>query len=661
VHVAGIDVQFVRGAFSKPVLSGSCSATPRVFAGVGLSGFLAMLSGILQGSQAASADGHAASKALGQPLDKAKDSDRDLSKDADRDSAKRDARSVPAPAESRIEASIAKPVLPVLFRSSTMEPPQTSGAATAVGCDHSGGQIVSPGPLAFSDASLAAGGKPPVGPTREGRPPVLPVAFLLHLTAKAPSSAPAIPQAEASKAQASNQSPRLDLPGARTASPGGMGKSDSLLVATQEPDAPHGNSESLVREDSRPAPAERHDLPQERSLPPGLSSDERTGFTLKSTDRDRPASNTTGTQDSSLDPAESPVPLVQVAGRVTVDTPPVPRIESSIAQPNAVSTAVPVGSRSSAPANGEAFAELVRSAPAPVTLPDAPIACAQPSTVSASVPPFLPSSESDAARNSSPRFVRAPLVQSDALAAGEDAHGAAEAEPKHSPIPVRSQDAGPFERVGRQANLETEPTNPRLASVEKPDLAPPFPSRTTTRKEGPVAGQDWIAPTPPAVRSGASDPQTDQGEINQGRAERPTTEPEISSAVHPQPTRQVSLRLESAESGNVDLLLRERGGHVQVAVRTGDQQLARTLQSDLGDLVNRLENRGFKTESWVPGSTHHATAWMPGSSQAADPEHSGSPAGERHGQQQSNQRRQPRWTGQFEETLETEEARMDNK
>jgi hypothetical protein len=143
-------------------------------------------------------------------------------------------------------------------------------------------------------------------------------------------------------------------------------------------------------------------------------------------------------------------------------------------------------------------------------------------------------------------------------------------------------------------------------------------------------------------------------------------EPETSGRVRLEPARQISIRLAGTDSANVDVQIRERAGKVQVAVRTGDPQLAKSLQSDLSDLVNRLDVRGFKTETWVPATTHHAATPALGAALAgADPgqsEHSGSWSREQqsHEQNQSNQRRQSRRDLPFEETLVTEEARTEN-
>jgi len=94
------------------------------------------------------------------------------------------------------------------------------------------------------------------------------------------------------------------------------------------------------------------------------------------------------------------------------------------------------------------------------------------------------------------------------------------------------------------------------------------------------------------------------------------------------------------------------------------------MQSDLSELVGRLENRGFKAEAWIPTSGRHAEAtatpqqFCQGNSQNHPERQSG---GFRLGrtaaetsQNESNQRQQARWKTQLEQTFSVEAKRMEN-
>jgi hypothetical protein len=220
-----------------------------------------------------------------------------------------------------------------------------------------------------------------------------------------------------------------------------------------------------------------------------------------------------------------------------------------------------------------------------------------------------------------------------------------------------------------------------------------MPSRPQPRAENTAADRENSKPgekadPAPAPRRAVAAPQVseDSGRLtvaapaqtSTGTAPRRSAEsalepeavaqPEAKPVVHSQPTRQISLRLAGAGSATVDVQVRERAGKVQVAVRTPDARLAQTLQSDLGDLVDRLEGKGFKTEAWVPAAVHPTSSAAGSASEGGaeqDRQHqpgAWSGNGEHGQQQESNQRHEPRWKTRFEETLAgLEEARTDNR
>jgi len=125
-----------------------------------------------------------------------------------------------------------------------------------------------------------------------------------------------------------------------------------------------------------------------------------------------------------------------------------------------------------------------------------------------------------------------------------------------------------------------------------------------------------------------------------------------------QPIHEISLRLASATSQQVDVQVAERAGKVQVSVRTADPDLARSLQGNLGELVGRLEQKGFTTDVWAPVAAQHGGLVVRETSTSAEsrsqPDNSGSHGGQpgsQNGQQESNQRQPEPWEAQFEEML----------
>ncbi len=138
-------------------------------------------------------------------------------------------------------------------------------------------------------------------------------------------------------------------------------------------------------------------------------------------------------------------------------------------------------------------------------------------------------------------------------------------------------------------------------------------------------------------------------------------EPAVERAARPAIASQISLKVAAGDTASVDVQVRERAGRIDVAVRTGDSELSKSLQSGLGDLMTRLENRGYKAEAWAPTGVRPAVSNQSASEGAASqhpPGHSGSGSGQqRHQQGDSNPRRQPAKTTRFEEAFTEENAK----
>jgi len=62
------------------------------------------------------------------------------------------------------------------------------------------------------------------------------------------------------------------------------------------------------------------------------------------------------------------------------------------------------------------------------------------------------------------------------------------------------------------------------------------------------------------------------------------------------PIREIDLRL-PVDNQMVDVHLREKAGHLDISVRTGDPVLAKEMQAGLGELVRSLETQGYEATS----------------------------------------------------------------
>ena len=206
-----------------------------------------------------------------------------------------------------------------------------------------------------------------------------------------------------------------------------------------------------------------------------------------------------------------------------------------------------------------------------------------------------------------------------------------------------------------QKDAGPEPANGEIALKNTTPPAEKTPGAPTAAREHPAPAAEIVI----SGQSSGSMPRTPSKEPAVEPAAKPPAPPEPPSATHSPEVREVSVRFAGTAAGPVDVQFADRAGKVQVAVRTADQDLAKTLQGNLGDLVGRLEEKGFKTEAWTPAAA------LPGSFagreiQAASSgqnhrDSSGSPGGgqpdSQTGQQESGQRQSGRWRSQFQEAL----------
>ncbi|HBY60448.1 MAG TPA: hypothetical protein DEH78_11535 [Solibacterales bacterium] len=128
---------------------------------------------------------------------------------------------------------------------------------------------------------------------------------------------------------------------------------------------------------------------------------------------------------------------------------------------------------------------------------------------------------------------------------------------------------------------------------------------------------------------------------------------------------EIALRLGGPRDQEIEIRVRENASAVDVVVRGRDPELTKDLRSQLGDLVARLEDRGYEAKTWIPGEPARAElrAEKPAAELASGGrddspnsrhEQQGQPGGRRDREQ-----RQPRphWLERFEHTFR-EEARQ---
>lgn len=125
--------------------------------------------------------------------------------------------------------------------------------------------------------------------------------------------------------------------------------------------------------------------------------------------------------------------------------------------------------------------------------------------------------------------------------------------------------------------------------------------------------------------------------------------------------RDISLKLTNQDQSSVQVRLSERAGELHVSVRTPDAGLTRGLREGLSDLVGRLEQSGYRTETWRPAD-NASTAQDQGrenpSQQHSSQQRNDGGSGTDSRQQQNPRDQQqpgaqtPEWVGELESSLQ---------
>jgi hypothetical protein len=158
-------------------------------------------------------------------------------------------------------------------------------------------------------------------------------------------------------------------------------------------------------------------------------------------------------------------------------------------------------------------------------------------------------------------------------------------------------------------------------------------------------------PNPAGVASASAD--------SGSRSLRPQSPeiPDAGPALTPPAAKEISMRLSAEDSQPVDIKLLDQGGTLRVAVRTPDTDLARNLQSGLSDLVQRLEHKGFETETWSPMGNSGAQVEKNAQANNEDSNSQRNSRDPRDGAQQGNGgqqnqgRNRPKWVAELEQKL----------
>ena len=189
-----------------------------------------------------------------------------------------------------------------------------------------------------------------------------------------------------------------------------------------------------------------------------------------------------------------------------------------------------------------------------------------------------------------------------------------------------------------------------LRRVDVTDAPPAASLRTETARAG-----AWVFNEGPA-RTG-SQPAAETASRLPERLEAAPIRAEAGAPKTAAPLKDLSVQVGQSSQESVELRVVEREGELHVAVRTGDADLAHGLRQGLLELVDHLDQSGFRSEAWRPSgvvSAPEPSSQAPSRSSESRNADSQSQPGwsqQERGQRDHNQSHRPKWVEELEGNL----------
>lgn len=295
-------------------------------------------------------------------------------------------------------------------------------------------------------------------------------------------------------------------------------------------------------------------------------------------------------------------------------------------------------------------------------------------SLSSAPPTYALASQGPAAPESVPESGQTPdKPGSSALDPPQPAPAAASAGPQPQ---VSRAPFNPALQTTPQDSASEAPPGPRSMAQKSEEAPPPTPAefmrvRAASGQRPPVEpAQDEgrvlriASPLDHRVLSDASAaPATPNGRVQETSSRQSPLQSQPAAAgeplrpqasqVKPEPLRELSLvvpgrQAEGRTQGSVEVRVLERAGEVRLSVRTPDTELASSLRQQLGDLVGRLEQTGYQTQTWRPTevspvSARHNDSRDYGDSSSTGQGSNSDPGGQPGSQHRRQQQDQPEW------------------
>ena len=338
------------------------------------------------------------------------------------------------------------------------------------------------------------------------------------------------------------------------------------------------------------------------------------------------SSSNAGSISKKTAPGTASQPAQPAVDTTASTAPVVPPVLNALMQSPLIQSADTSGGTSRAPVKGNApaFSEgVVVNAPVSKAAPSAPLAFALRLTPSEAVAPApnsqLPNAPAPHAKAPNVQVLRAQAPHTQAPAIAEAAAAtpkpatqpASQPRPAESPAPVAEPQPQGAEPQPQGDTAQPEPKPSTQTSEIKPrqeanarEASAPAPVAAVADTAMNENANSFLNPPPnpsslqPATKTQAVGGAPVPSAVEALRAAAPAAP--AASAHASAPVREIAVRIASPQAPAVDVHLIERGGQINVAVRTPDGGLQTSLRQDLGSLVNSLERAGYRAEAFAP-------------------------------------------------------------
>ena len=249
-------------------------------------------------------------------------------------------------------------------------------------------------------------------------------------------------------------------------------------------------------------------------------------------------------------------------------------------------------------------------------------------------------------RSSTPEKPGQTVNGSDSRAVNAEAGTQSKAEPAPADlaVAVRVKAQTSPAAIGQSAPAK------ELRRVDLEDAPPVAGFRTETARAG-----AWVLSESSA--HGGSQPAAETASRPPGRLEATPLRAEEGAPKTAAPLKDLSVQVRQSDQETVELRVVEREGELHVAIRTSDADLTHSLRQGLPELVDRLDQGGFRTEAWRPAGV--VSAPEPSSqahTRSSEPRNADSQSQpgwsqQERGQRDHNQSNRPKWVEELEGNL----------